>query len=75
MVKATDKQVGGSHYKGMAIGPVEYCQLNRLNHCESAIVKYASRHQNKGGALDVQKIIHYAELLLELEYGNKKTKK
>lgn len=68
---ALDKQVKGSHYKEYKIQPVEYCQKNRLNMLESNIVKYATRHQDKGGADDVLKIIHCAELLLELEYANK----
>jgi hypothetical protein len=32
-------------------------------------VKYASRHHNKGGADDLRKVIHYAELALEAQYG------
>jgi hypothetical protein len=68
---ALNKQIKGSHYKEYAIQPVEYCQRNKLNTCEANIVKYATRHQDKGGADDVRKIIHYAQLLLELEYADK----
>ena len=64
-----DIQVGGKHYKDMAIQPVEFCQKNQLNHCESSIVKYACRHKIKNGIEDVRKIIHYAQLILQLEYG------
>ena len=67
---ALDKQVGGDHYKRLKIQPTEYCQLNELNTCESNIIKYASRHRHKGGRKDVEKIIHYAQILLELEYGD-----
>lgn len=63
-----DTQVGGAHYKSMVIQPVEFCQKNQLNHCESSIVKYACRHKSKGGAEDIKKIIHYAQLILQLEY-------
>ena len=63
------EQVGGSHYKDMAIQPVEYIHANGLPFIEGAIVKYASRHREKGGAQDVRKIIHFARLLLKLEYG------
>ena len=66
-----DTQVGGNHYKKYAIQPIEYCQKNRLNHCESSIIKYATRHQDKNGAEDVRKIIHYAQVILEMEYGVK----
>jgi len=66
---ALSTQVGGNHYKDMAIQPTEYCQKNKLNTCESNIIKYASRHMNKGGIEDVKKIIHYARLLAKLDYG------
>ena len=66
--KSLEEQVGGSHYKNYAIQPVEYCQKNKLNHCESAIVKYATRHQDKNGREDVLKIIHYAQIILDIEY-------
>lgn len=67
---ALDKQVGGMHYKQYQIQPVEFCQKNGLNAIESSIVKYAVRHRDKGGKEDVEKIIHYAKLLLELEYAD-----
>jgi hypothetical protein len=71
IVTALDKQVGGMHYKQYPIQPVEFCQKNNLNAIESSIVKYVVRHRDKGGKEDVEKIIHYAKLLLELEYANK----
>jgi hypothetical protein len=61
--------VGGGHYKSFAIQPTEYIVKNRLDWCEGNIVKYISRHRGKGGAEDVRKAIHYAQLLLKLEYG------
>lgn len=65
---ALKTQVAGSHYKNLPIQPVEYCQRNRLTYCESAVVKYVTRHREKGGAEDIRKAIHFLELLLELEY-------
>ena len=68
-----DKQVGGDHYKDCVIQPTVYCQLNKLNTCEANIVKYITRHRTKGeGEKDIQKVIHYAELILKLFYGEKK---
>lgn len=64
-----EKQVGGDHYMGMKIQPVEYIVKNGLGFCEANVVKYLSRHKMKGGKEDVLKAIHYCELLLELEYG------
>ena len=68
--KATDVQVGGSHYKGLAIQPAEYCQRNRLLYCEANVVKYVTRHREKNGREDIEKAIHYLQLLLEIEYPN-----
>ncbi len=68
---ALERQVGGSHYKDMAIQPIEYIVKNKLGFCEGNIVKYITRHKAKGGAEDVRKVIHYCELLLETEYGEK----
>jgi hypothetical protein len=68
--KAMDRQVGGRHYKDMKIQPIEYILANDLDYCEANIVKYITRHHAKGGKEDVQKVIHYAELLLETVYGD-----
>jgi|TARA_A200000159_G_scaffold108086_1_gene100841 hypothetical protein len=65
-VSALNKQEGGDHYK-LAIQPIEYITANNLDFIRGNIVKYATRDKN--GAEDIKKIIHYCELLLELEYG------
>tara|TARA_R110000796_G_scaffold117250_1_gene230010 strand:+ start:1316 stop:1525 length:210 start_codon:yes stop_codon:yes gene_type:complete len=65
---ALEKQEGGDHYK-IAIQPIVYITMNKLPFIDGCIVKYVSRHRTKNGAEDVKKIIHYCELLLELEYG------
>jgi hypothetical protein len=66
--KASGKQVGGDHYKGMAIQPVEFIVANDLPYCEANAVKYICRHGLKGGIQDIDKAIHYLELLKELKY-------
>jgi len=68
-VKGKNRQVGGDHYIDFKIMPIEYISKNNLDFLEGNIVKYVSRHRNKNGAEDIKKIIHYAELILELEYG------
>ena len=68
---ALDVQVGGSHYKDCAIQPIEYIHANKLGFAEGNVVKYITRHRQKHGADDVRKVIHYCQLLLELEYGAK----
>lgn len=67
MTDALNIQVGGRHYKDMPIQPIEYIQRNRLNFCEGNVVKYISRWRQKGGVEDLQKVIHYVNLLIELE--------
>ena len=62
---ALDKQVGGGHYKDKGIQPIQYIFANNLGFCEANIVKYASRWKEKNGIQDLEKIIHYAELLIE----------
>ena len=69
-MSALKKQEGGKHYD-MPIQPIEYITKNKLPYIEGNIIKYATRHRNKNGAEDIKKIIHYCELLLELEYGTK----
>ena len=64
-------QVGGDHYKNLAIQPAEYIHANNLSFLAGNVVKYISRHKAKGGAADVRKAIHYCQLILELEYKNK----
>ena len=61
-------QVGGSHYKDAAIQPVEFIHKNKLGFCEGNVVKYISRHKEKGGINDLLKAKHYIDLLIDMEY-------
>ncbi len=58
-------QVSGSHYKTMKIQPIEFILANDLGFAEGNIVKYACRYKQKGGVEDLNKVIHYARLLIE----------
>ena len=69
-MSALDEQIGGGHYKDKGIQPVEYIHANNLNFFEGNIVKYTSRHRLKNGKEDLLKVIHYAQMLIELEYDN-----
>jgi len=65
-----DKQVGGSHYKDCGIQPVEYIYSNGLDFLEGNVVKYITRHRTKGdGEQDIRKVIHYAQMILQMEYN------
>lgn len=65
--KALDVQVGGGHYKGLSIQPVEYIHKNGLGFFEGNVVKYVTRWTTKGGREDLLKARHYLDLLLELD--------
>lgn len=69
-MSALDKQVGGNHYKGLAIQPAEYCHKNNMNALASSVVKYVTRYKDKNGKTDLEKAIHCIELLIQLEYGD-----
>lgn len=68
---ALDVQVGGDHYKSCAIQPVEYIHANGLDFFQGNVVKYITRHKTKNGAADLRKAIHYCQLALQLQYGEK----
>lgn len=60
-----DVQIGGEHYKDMVIQPVEFILANKLGFCEGNIVKYISRYKVKGGVQDLEKVIHYTQILID----------
>ena len=64
-----DTQVGGDHYKSMAIQPLDYILANKLTYIEGNLVKYASRYIKKNGPEDLRKIIHYCKVELKDRYG------
>lgn len=68
---ALEKQEGGEHYKKLKIQPIEYIHANGLDFFQGNMLKYLTRHKDKNGAEDLRKVIHYAQLALELQYGEK----
>jgi len=69
-MKSLDMQIDGDHYKKMKIQTTEFCMANGLDHCQSNIIKYVCRHQDKGGAIDLDKAMHYLQILKEFYYGD-----
>jgi hypothetical protein len=67
MTTALNSQVGGDHYKNLAIQPVEYITANNIPYIEGNVIKYITRWRSKNGIQDLQKVIHYVQLLIELE--------
>ena len=66
--KASDLQVGGSHYNQYAIQPTEFIHKNDIPFIEGNIIKYVIRHRLKNGIEDLKKAKHYIDLLIEFEY-------
>lgn len=55
---AMEVQHGGKHYKGMVIQPFEFGIANQYDPAIFSVMKYVSRHQDKGGREDLQKAHH-----------------
>lgn len=72
-MSAFNEQIQGTHYKGLAIQPVEYIHKNKLGFCEGCVVKYVTRWRDKGGFEDLKKAKHFLDLLMEME-GNGNTR-
>lgn len=66
--RPSEIQVGGDHYKHMAIQPSEFIYKNKLNWLQGNAIKYICRHSSKHGEADLDKAIHYLNLLKEWEY-------
>jgi len=69
--KAYDKQIGGSHYQKYKIQPSKFVVENELLYPEGCAIKYICRHSQKGGVEDIDKAIHYLEMIKQRDYGTK----
>ena len=65
-------QVGGDHYKDMAIQPMVYSMANKMDACQHTIIKYVSRFRDKGGIADLEKAKHVIDMLIEFEMNEVK---
>lgn len=59
-----DVQVGGQHYQ-MPIQPIDFIVKNKIPFVEANVIKYVVRHREKNGREDIEKAIHYLQMLLE----------
>jgi len=65
---ALDRQVGSTqHYKDFKIQPIEFITANKLSFIQGNVIKYICRYDKKNGKEDIDKAIHYCELLKELK--------
>lgn len=67
MSSSLNVQIDGSHYKSLAIQPVQYIHSNKIGYLEGNVIKYVTRWRDKGGIADLEKAKHYIDLLIELE--------
>ena len=66
---ALDRQEQGDHYKRMKIQPSVFIHENEIGYLSGNIIKYVCRYRFKNGKDDLDKAIHYLEILREFEYG------
>lgn len=66
-MSALKKQIAGNHYSYFVIQPIEFITQNNLPFIEGNVIKYVCRWKEKGGVEDLDKAIHYIELLKELK--------
>lgn len=66
-MNATDTQVGGYHYRKFKIQPTEFIHKNGIPFIEGCVIKYVVRWRDKNGIQDIDKAIHFLQLLKELE--------
>jgi hypothetical protein len=62
------KQIAGTHYMKMVIQPAEFINKNNLPFAEGNAIKYICRHSAKGGVEDINKAIHYLEMIRKRDY-------
>jgi len=67
-----DKQIGGDHYRKLAIEPIDYAEANYpkeqfIGFLRVSIEKYLARYKDKNGIEDLQKAMDYLERLIEIE--------
>jgi hypothetical protein len=67
-MKTLEKQVKGDHYKRFIIQPAEFINVNNLAYAEGNVIKYVCRHRFKGKKEDIEKAIHYLEMIIERDY-------
>ena len=60
---ALAEQIGGTHYKGLKIEPVELWAALDLNAFQGSIIKYVMRYKDKNGKQDLLKAKHYIDYI------------
>ena len=53
----------------MKVEPAYFINENNLPYAEGNAIKYICRHKKKGKRKDIEKAIHYLEMILERDYS------
>ena len=62
------KQIAGSHYRKFKIQPSKFINANELLFADGCVIKYVMRHRLKGKKKDLEKAMHYIEMIIERDY-------
>lgn len=68
-MSAFDTQIGGSHYKDLAIQPAQFLRALNVRHLEGEAIYRILRHAQKNGKQDLEKAIHTLQLIIEMDYA------
>ena len=71
-MKPYDKQIGGTHYQKFKIQPSKFVIENELLYPEGCVIKYILSHRLKGKKQDLEKAIHFIEMIIERDYTEEK---
>ena len=69
---ALDSQVGGAHYKDMAVQPWQALEAwltpeEYRGYHKGVAIAYLAREQSKGGMQDIEKAMHHLQRLIEMQ--------
>ena len=62
------RSIPQTRYSKMKIQPAQFINENNLEFAEGNAIKYICRHKAKGKRKDIEKAIHYLEMILERDY-------
>jgi hypothetical protein len=72
---ANDQQVGGSHYRKLAIQHWDYVVANGIPYLEARAIAYLTRWRDKGGLEDLLKAQHFVQKLIEVAKAEQRERK
>jgi hypothetical protein len=72
--RASDRQVGGTHYKDMPVAPWDAMEVwmtpeELRGYHKGVAIGYLARERAKGGNEDIAKAAHHLQRLVELNEG------